>query len=88
MDNQLVRQLEMVSAGPLCAPFVRRVAAELAWVESYLDKDAQERLETDVARLLQRQMAASSMAPDGSGGLADTLLEIALRLAPDDGMRH
>lgn len=78
----------MVSVGPLCAPFARRVAVELASVRRHLDSEACERLESDVARLLQRQLAAAGGAMPASGDLADALFEIVLRLAPDDGLRH
>jgi len=78
----------MAAAGPLCVPFARRVAAVLRSVQRRLDPPAQARLEADVALLLQRQLAAGGGEVPIGDDLGDTLFEIMLRLAPDDGMRH
>ncbi len=86
MDNELAHQLEIISAGPLCAPFARRVAVQLKSVQRNLDADAQRRLEAQLARILQQQLGAEE--GDASPDLADTLFEVVLRLAPDDGTRH
>ena len=91
MENQLVHQLEMLSAGRLCVPFARRVAMDLAEIRRGLDDAACERLEAAAARILGRQLAAAEGIREAAGGqtdLADALFEIVLRLAPDDGTRH
>ncbi len=82
----------MLSSEPSCGPFTQRVAADLAGIRRSFRGEARVRLEAAAARILGRQLA---LAGDGfgsgteeRGSLADTLYEIVLRLAPDDGTRH
>jgi len=88
MEDRLVHQLEMLSSEPSCGLFIQRVAADLASIRRDFHGEARARLECAAARILGRQLAVADGGFGERGDLADTLYEIVLRLAPDDGMRH